>query len=102
MSKHLVMSSSMNHFVDVNVFRTSFRAVIVPRQGLYPCELSINFFSNEGSITVFMASCTILSLNEGIPSGLFPPFGFLMYILLLGEHWYAPLPSARDKFCRYS
>ena len=43
-----------------------------------------------------IASWTILSRSDGIPNGRTPPFVFFRYILLLGEHWYLPLPISRE------
>lgn len=86
----------MNHVIPFIFVYIHFSAVWQLLEGLKPCDWSLKFSSNIGSITVLITSCTSLSFMVGIPSGLvFPGFpGFGIVICLTPPHWYSPFKTA--------
>lgn len=84
MSKLLFMSPSINQSISFHC-PTSFSAVCVLLFGLKPCELLRNIDSSYiDSSIIAITFCTILSLGDGIPSGLIFPFAFGIHSFLEG------------------
>ena len=82
-----------------------FRAVCTDLPGRKPWLLSKNIFSQIISKINCIAFCTIFSLGEPIPNGLFPLFSFFSIIILLAgpksylpanKFWPKPLNQARS------
>ena len=89
------MSPSTNHDTPLHLL-IALRAVCVPRLGLNPWDESRNTGSITQSNTSLTACCTILSLGELIPRGLFLPLGLGMYTLLAGLGFNSSSSSLRE------